>query len=454
MQTCFVLMPFGVKTGPDGKTINFDRVYEELIKPAITSADLEPLRADHEEAGGFIQKPMFEALLLCQFAVADLTHANPNVFYELGIRHSVRPWSTVPIMAEGGRLPIDVDALKTVFYKIGPDGLPSAEFVQTTSNTISRMLREAKTGGLKDSPIYQLIDYYPQPQLDHEKADIFRDQVRYSRQMKDKLLNARTQGEGAVEALKTIEQQLGDLENVESGIVVDLMLSYRSRKAFKEMISLVEKMAPPLQQTVMVQEQYALALNRDNQSDRAERVVLDVISKRGPSSETYGILGRIYKDRWDAAQKAEDDLLAQGLLDKAIGAYLKGFEADWRDAYPGINAVTLMELRDPPDPRRFDLIPVVRYSVERRLAKGTPDYWDYATLLELAMLAADQEKAIGALGSSLAAIREAFEPDTTARNLKLILEVKTKRGEDQPWMGKVVQKLAERAKTDPASVPQ
>src|ERR1035441_8333195 len=82
---------------------------------------------------------------------------------------------------------------------------------------------------------------------------------------------------------------------------------------------------------------------------------------------------------------------------KQIEAYLKGFEADWRDAYPGVNAVTLMELHDPPDPRRMDLIPVVRYSVERRISKGAPDYWDYATLLELAMLASDQQKAFAAL---------------------------------------------------------
>jgi hypothetical protein len=445
MQLCFVLMPFGVKTGPDGKKIDFDKVYEQLIKPAIVAADIEPLRADHEEAGGFIQKPMFEALLLCPFAVADLTNANANVFYELGIRHAVRPWSTVPILADGSRLPIDVDALKTVFYKIGSDGLPEIQSLRTSCNIITSMLREAKSGVLKDSPIYQLIDYYPQPQLDHEKADIFRDQVEYSRKLKDELLDARTKKDGALDSLRTIEGKLGDLSNVESGVVVDLMLSYRGLKAFNEMIELIEKMAPPLQQTVMVQEQYALALNRENKTDRAERVLLDLLNKRGPSSETFGILGRIYKDRWDAAKKAEDDLLAGGLLDKAIGAYLKGFESDWRDAYPGINAVTLMELRDPPDPRRLDLIPVVRYSVERRIAKGNPDYWDHATLLELAMLAADQLKATAALGDSLAAVREFFEPDTTARNLSLIVEAKKKRNELPPWMEKIVEKLAERA---------
>src|SRR6266568_7606812 len=143
----------------------------------------------------------------------------------------------------------------------------------------------------------------------------------------------------------------------------------------------------------MVREQLALALNRVGRGDEAERVLLDVIATRGPSSETYGILGRVYKDRWEAAQKQGDKFLAQGLLDKAINAYLRGFEADWRDAYPGINAVTLMELRDPPDPRREKLFPVVTYAVEQKIAKGKPDYWDHATLLELAVLAKDQEGA-------------------------------------------------------------
>ena len=431
---------------PDGKTINFDKVYELLIRPSIIAASLEPLRADHEEAGGFIQKPMFEALLLCQFAVADLTYANPNVFYELGIRHAVRPWSTVPIMAEGGRLPIDVDALKTVFYKTGSDGLPVTDSTAACSGVISAMLMEAKSGVFKDSPIYQLIDYYPQPQLDHEKADIFRDQVKYSREVKEKLADARSRKVGPIDALKQVEADLGEVANAESGVVVDLMLSYRSEKAFWEMISLVDRMAPPLQRTVMVQEQFSLALNRVGESERAERVLLDLIEKRGPSSETYGILGRIYKDQWNGANKAGDDLLANGLLDKAIAAYLKGFETDWRDAYPGINAVTLMELREPPDPRRLEIIPVVRYSVARRIARGNPDYWDHATLLELAILAADQQKAFASLSDSLAAIREIFEPDTTADNLALILEAKERRGQSEPWMAKIVEKLRECAK--------
>jgi hypothetical protein len=170
-----------------------------------------------------------------------------------------------------------------------------------------------------------------------------------------------------------------------------------------------------------------------------------VIERKGPSSETYGILGRVYKDRWEAALKAGENAAARGLLNRAIDAYLKGFEADWRDAYPGVNAVTLMELREPPDPRREALVPVVRYAVERKVASGKPDYWDHATLLELAVLAGDQAAATEALDAALAVVREAWEPETTARNLRLIREARERRGAPVPWADELEKELDKRA---------
>ena len=87
---CFVLMPFGKKNISAGQTVDFDAIYSTLIQPAIAAAGMEPLRADEEAVGGMIHKPMYERLILCDFAVADLTGANANVFYELGLRHGVR----------------------------------------------------------------------------------------------------------------------------------------------------------------------------------------------------------------------------------------------------------------------------------------------------------------------------------------------------------------------------
>jgi hypothetical protein len=223
-------------------------------------------------------------------------------------------------------------------------------------------------------------------------------------------------------------------------------------KAWQEMVDLVGRMPAALAATVMVQEQLALALNRAGRGEDAERVLRELLDKRGPSSETYGILGRVYKDRWESAAKAGDRIRARGLLDQAIGAYLRGFETDWRDAYPGVNAVTLMELRDPPDPRREGLIPVVGYAVERRIAAGKPDYWDHATQLELAVLAGDQDKAEAALADALAVVREAWEPETTLRNLRLIREARERRGQALPWSGTIEAELNRQAGRTDAQV--
>lgn len=434
---CFVLMPFGKKPNISGGLVDFDAVYRDLIAPAIEAAGLNPLRADEEMTGGIIHKPMFERLILCEYAVADLTTANANVFYELGVRHAVRRWSTVPIFAAGGsQLPFDVAPLRALPYQLTPAGTPAD--LEADKAALAQRLLEAKKSAT-DSPVYQLVNGYPD--IDHTKTDVFRDRVQYSIDMKARLAEARRQGAAALRAL---EQELGAIENVESGVVIDLFLSYRAVEAFPEMIALVKKMSPPLTATVMVQEQLALALNRAGQSEAAEEVLLNLLENRGPSSETYGILGRVYKDRWEAALKAGQDFLAPGLLDKAIAAYLRGFEADWRDAYPGINTITLMELKEPPDPRREQLLPVVDYAVERRIAAGKPDYWDYASRLELGVLAKDEGKAISALGNALAAARERWEPKTTARNLRLIGEARTRRQAEVPWARQIEEALQHR----------
>src|ERR1700730_17682620 len=117
---CFVLMPFGRKMDAAGRVTNFDSVYEKIIAPAVSQAGLEPIRADEEKIGGTIHKPMFERLMLCHYAVADITGANPNVFYELGIRQPLRP-ATPPIgFLEGTVIPFDIALVRGISYR--PDG--------------------------------------------------------------------------------------------------------------------------------------------------------------------------------------------------------------------------------------------------------------------------------------------------------------------------------------------
>ena len=442
LPLCFVLMPFGRKPGLGGALIDFDAVYQQLIAPAVDRAGMKPLRADEEQAGGMIHKPMLERLILCEYAVADLTTANANVLYELGLLHGVRAGSTALVFAEGaGPLPFDVALLRGLPYHLGADGQPTQ--VEADRRTMVGRLKAARELST-DCPVYQMVDGFPD--IQRLKTDVFRDRVDYSRQMKDRLRDARKFGPDAVHAIKN---ELAATPNwaadTEAAILIDIYLSYRAVKDWNAMIALAAKMPSYLAATAMVQEQLGFALNRAGKPDAAEAALKAVIERHGPSSETCGILGRVYKDRWEAAVSANEKFAAKGWLSKAIDTYLQGFQADWRDAYPGVNAVTLMELKEPPDPRRTRLIPVVAYAVERRISAGQPDYWDHATSLELAVLARDEEIAMSALGDALAAVREKWEPESTARNLRLIRQCREKRGEPLLWTAELERELDRRA---------
>jgi hypothetical protein len=78
----------------------------------------------------------------------------------------------------------------------------------------------------------------------------------------------------------------------------------------------------------------------------------------------------------------------------------------------------------------------------QRLKASKPDYWDYATLLELAVLDGDEQSSRRRLGDALACVREVWEPETTVNNLKLIREARLGRGIEQPWLDAVIDSLA------------
>jgi tetratricopeptide (TPR) repeat protein len=435
---CFVLMPLGRKAASGGGVVDFEDVYNLLIAPAVREADLEPLRAEKDPTDGIIHKPMFERLILCPYAVADLTLANANVSYQLGVRQAVRPQSTVLLFAEGARQPLDVEHFPTIQYRLDGPRL-AAEHIDDAKAVIVKVLREARTRS-KQKPIFEILDYIPEPIVDHTRTDVFRERIDYSQSLKSRLAEARRIG---VDAVRASERDLGSLDDVESAVLVDLMLSYRAVEAYGDLIALIEKMPLPLADTAVVQEQLGFALNRLKKREQAESVLLKVIERRGPSSETYALLGRVYKDEWEDARNAGDTSRARQLLEKAIDAYLKGFETDWRDALPGVNVVTLMELRDPPHPSRTAILPVVRYTVERKIAKGKPDYWDYASLLELAAVEMNETDARNALQKARLLVRETWEPKTTQRNLRLLRETRERRGVLQSWMLEVEKALVE-----------
>ena len=452
---CFVLMPFGSKKDPaGGPDINFDRVYEDAIRPAIEAAGMEPIRADEERTGGIIHRAMFERLLLCDFAVADLTTANANVFYELGVRHAARPATTLPIFAARHMPPFDVNYLRALPYELAEGNQFGTEQAGKLRTALSQRLidlrKVAMTDNVADSPIFQLLTGYGAPDVARLKTDVFRDRTRYSADIKRRLSDARASQNAA--GVKAIETELGSLDGVEAGVLVDLFLSYRGVGAWSEMVRFYDRLPQELKRTVLVREQLGFALNRSKQRRDAIRVLEDIVREHGASSETNGLLGRVYKDLWTDSVASGDTILGEGYLESAIEAYVRGFEADSRDAYPGINAVTLLDVKGDAASlaRKDEMLPVVRYAVTQRLRHKEPDYWDYATLLELAVLQDDPEQARQHLRRAVIAVREAWEPASTSNNLKLIRGARVSRGNAQPWLDEVIAALDRRASAPPA----
>jgi tetratricopeptide (TPR) repeat protein len=445
-------MPFGLKKDPSGgPDIDFDRIYEDAIRPGIEGAGMEPIRADEERTGGIIHQAMFERLLLCDFAVADLTTANANVFYELGVRHAARPSTTLAIFASSQKPPFDVNYLRALPYELSEGNRFGSEQAARLRSALAKRLEQlrdvARTDGVADSPVFQLLKDYKAPELDRLKTDVFRESIRLSVDLKQQLATARSRRNE--EQLASIEESLGQLDGVEAGVLVDLFLSYRALSAWEQMIRLYSRLPKVLQRSVMLREQLALALNRNKERQEAIRILEEIVSEQGPSSETNGILGRVYKDLWVEATKGGQESLALGYLDRAIASYVRGFEADWRDAYPGINAVTLLDIKgdDRSLKRKSELLPVVRFAVSQRMKSARPDYWDHATMLELGVLDGDQEASRTLLSDALVAVREPWEPATTGNNLNLIRDARRKRGVEEPWVDEIIGQLLERGKS-------
>jgi hypothetical protein len=97
-------MGFGKKTDFEiGRVLDLDASYTELIKPAVEAAGLKCIRADEIKHSGLIDDPMYEQLLTADVVVADLSTSNRNAIYELGVRHALRPYTTVIIAEDGIR---------------------------------------------------------------------------------------------------------------------------------------------------------------------------------------------------------------------------------------------------------------------------------------------------------------------------------------------------------------
>ncbi|MEM7238667.1 MAG: tetratricopeptide repeat protein [Pseudomonadota bacterium] len=156
-RSCFVIMPFGRKP-VGGKTVDFDTIFDQVFEPAIRAAKTEsgealvPRRTDQEAFSSSINQDMYDYILYCRMALADVSGSNPNALYELGARHALQDAGTVILRQKGHTIPYDIRTIKVFEYDFEGD-----IGIEASQAHIANVLTETLKRNRLDSPIRQAL---------------------------------------------------------------------------------------------------------------------------------------------------------------------------------------------------------------------------------------------------------------------------------------------------------
>ncbi len=147
-KSCFVITGFGRKTDfQTGAAFDLEKTYQLLIKPVFNELGYECFRTIELKYAGNIDVEMYHYILKADFVVADISTLNANALYELGVRHALRPHTTI-IIAENSlrgdksknidsRIPFDLNHNIINFYQHDGGNISDDEV-----NRFSKVLKE------------------------------------------------------------------------------------------------------------------------------------------------------------------------------------------------------------------------------------------------------------------------------------------------------------------------
>ncbi len=414
----FVVMPFGQKQGPDGRWIDFDSIYQRLIKPALQQAGFEPFRADEETVSGDILTDMFQELLLADLVVADLSIDNANAFYELGVRHAMRKRGVVHIQSGRAYLPFDIFNVRTIPYHTGPNGKPDPKHLDQDIQTIAKVAYDTWVSDQDriHSPIFNLLDGLAEPDRKKLRTPLATAYWREYKQWQDRVEIAQRQDQIG-DVLLLTEEVRNPLIREEAilgagQILRDLEHHALALKQYQQGLEINPR-------NIEFRQEEAFQLGRLKRHDEAIVKLERLLEENPADSEAIAFLGRLYKDMWQETwQDIENDQArlqaayeAAHLLKRAIEMHLTGFSLDQSHYYSGINALTLGLVLDHlaqqagpsenPDPeietirRQLPMLAgAVEFSLEQAVKKDANDFWAHASLGDIAITTAEDPRAV------------------------------------------------------------
>jgi hypothetical protein len=150
-KNCFVIMPYGEKSDAEGHPINFDEIFEYIITPPLKQMKMHVTRCDKIQNAGSIHRDMLHHILHDDLAIVDITTLNPNVFYELGVRHTLHRSGTILIRKKGTRNPFNIQGMRTLEYDTG---LASAN---QAKEMLQASIKSVLAGDHTDSLVYDIF---------------------------------------------------------------------------------------------------------------------------------------------------------------------------------------------------------------------------------------------------------------------------------------------------------
>jgi tetratricopeptide (TPR) repeat protein len=401
----FVAMPFGTKPGRDGHPIDFNRVFHDYIKPALEDAGLTVFRADEEVRAGDIRTDMFQELLVADLVLADLTIDNPNVWYELGVRHALRARGVVLI--SGGQVTTAFDLYTDRKLRYGiENGGPDPATLEEDKRALTAMVKATMESwhGRKISPVYCLMPNLQEPDWKTLRLGDVREFWDLQDAWEGRVELARRTGRFGDLLVLADEAPVAAFRAdawIKSGEVLRKAERFRYALEYLDRGLRIEPSnLHALREKGICLQRLALAKAPGHSFERAREHYRAVLDDFPADVETWALLGRLDKDAWiaawrqegfDGVRRREEAAYEDALLRAAIDSYTKAYRTDPGHYYSGINAVTLMHLyRHLTGNGRYDAdVPLiagaVRFAAECEINPAQA-YWSRATLADLALL--------------------------------------------------------------------
>ena len=390
-------MGFGIKTDfLTGRALDLDKSYRVLIKPAVEDAGVTCVRADEIVHAGSIDLTMYRHLLEADLVIADISTCNANALYELGVRHALRPHTTITIAEDQITYPFDVSHILIRRYQHLGQGIDHEEALRFRAE-LTGAIRTLLDKPEADSPIYSSLAGLRPPILEMAR-----------REDPDEPPPA-APDETLADLTRKAEEALGQGRFDVATTLFAAARTLRSNDPF-----LTQRLALATYKRGVPTEAAALEEARNMLSGLDPEVSND--------PETVGLWGAVHKRLW----KATDDRAA---LDTAVLAYERAFDIR-TDFYNGINLAFLFNLRatiSEPAERIADyvnaervrrrVIPLCHAALAANPGASTDRYWAKATLAEAYVGIGDEAAGATWLEEAAAELVADWMRQTTAKQL-------------------------------------